>query len=78
MANRAFLEFSNHLKKSFKKIFLNYYLSQAWAFKYDSKKDGIGIHADDAKVNVNFWITQDNANLNKANGGMIVWKKSQT
>ena len=65
----------NHLKKSFKKIFLNYYLSQAWAFKYDSKKDGIGIHADDAKVNVNFWITQDNANLNKANGGMIVWKK---
>ena len=75
MANRAFLEFSNHLKKSFKKIFLNYYLSQAWAFKYDSKREGIGIHADDARVNVNFWITQDNANLNKANGGMIVWKK---
>ena len=50
-------------------------MSQAWAFKYDSRREGIGIHADDAKVNVNFWITPSSANKNPDNGGMIVWKK---
>ena len=75
MANKALLEFSDELKSSFKKIFFDYYLSQAWAFKYDSKKEGIGIHADDAKVNVNFWITDHSSNLNINNGGMIIWKK---
>ena len=76
MANKPLLEFSDELKKSFKKIFTNHYLSQAWAFKYDSKQEGIGIHADDAKVNVNFWITDDSSNLNLNNGGMIIWKKT--
>ena len=76
MANRPLLEFSDELKKTFKKIFKNYYLSQAWAFKYDSKQDGIGIHADDARVNVNFWITDSNSNKNPQNGGLIVWKKT--
>tara|TARA_B100001113_G_scaffold83710_1_gene66570 strand:+ start:2144 stop:3673 length:1530 start_codon:yes stop_codon:yes gene_type:complete len=75
MANRAILELSKELSKSFPKIFKNYNLSQAWAFKYDSKQDGISIHADDAKVNVNFWITDDTANLNKETGGLIIWKK---
>ena len=75
MANRAILEFSTELTKLFKNIFLDYHLSQAWSFKYDAKRDGIGIHADDAKVNVNFWITDDSANINPQCGGMIIWKK---
>ena len=76
MANKALLEFSTELKNSLKKIFLNYYLSQAWSFKYDANRDGIGVHADDARVNVNFWITNDSANMNSDNGGMIIWKKT--
>ena len=76
MANRSLLEFSDELKKSFKRIFKNHYLSQAWAFKYDSKQEGIGIHADDARVNVNFWITDSTSNKNPQNGGLIVWKKT--
>ncbi len=76
MANKALLEFSTELKKSLKKIFLNYYLSQAWSFKYDAKREGIGAHADDASVNVNFWITDNSANMNSDNGGMIIWKKT--
>ena len=76
MANRPLLEFSDELKKSFKRIFKNHYLSQAWAFKYDSKQEGIGIHADDARVNVNFWITDSSSNKNPQNGGLIVWKKT--
>ena len=76
MANKALLEFSTELKNSLKKIFLNYYLSQAWSFKYDTNREGIGVHADDARVNVNFWITNDSANTNSDYGGMIIWKKT--
>jgi len=48
-------------------------LKYAWAFKYDSSLEGLHIHADDAVVNVNFWITPDEANLDPGNGGLLVW-----
>ena len=34
---------------------------------------GINIHADFAAVNVNFWITPDQANLDAESGGLIIW-----
>ena len=49
-------------------------LKYAWAFKYDSAmQEGVHIHADDAAVNVNFWITADDANLDDQSGGLLVW-----
>jgi Flp pilus assembly protein TadD len=48
-------------------------LKYAWAFKYDSSMEGVHIHADDAVVNVNFWITPDDANLDSDSGGLLVW-----
>jgi len=48
-------------------------LKYAWAFKYDSQMDGVHIHADDALVNINFWITPDEANLDPETGGLLVW-----
>jgi tetratricopeptide (TPR) repeat protein len=48
-------------------------LKTLWGFKYDSSLDGIGIHADEAAVNVNFWITPDEANLDSQSGGLVVW-----
>ena len=33
------------------------------------------MHADPVAVNVNFWITPDEANRNSANGGLVVWDK---
>ena len=35
--------------------------------------EGVHIHADDAVVNVNFWITPDEANLDPQSGGLLVW-----
>ena len=75
MANKSILELSRELKDTFPNIFDMSNLSQAWAYKYDSQQKGISIHADDARVNVNFWITDDSANLNKQTGGMIIWGK---
>jgi hypothetical protein len=43
-----------------------------WAYKYDQEMSGIGMHADPAVVNVNFWITPDDANLDAESGGLVV------
>ena len=48
-------------------------LGLMWGFKYDSRLSGIPLHADQAKVNVNFWIAPDNANRNLETGGLVVW-----
>ena len=47
-------------------------LIKLWAFKYDHALQGINAHADAAQVNVNFWITPDEACLDSSAGGMIV------
>ncbi len=38
-------------------------LKYLWAYKYDSDYTGINTHADEAAVNVNLWITPNEANL---------------
>jgi len=49
-------------------------LEQMWGFKYDSKLGkGINVHADFARINLNFWITPDKFNLNTNTGGMKIY-----
>lgn len=44
------------------------------AFKYDSEySTGTNTHADFSAVNVNFYITPDEANLDPESGGMEIW-----
>jgi len=57
-------------------VFRAHPLKYLWAFKYDSTLSGINIHADFAAVNVNFWITSDEANLDPESGGLVVWDKA--
>jgi tetratricopeptide (TPR) repeat protein len=68
-------QIAEELSATFQDIFADHPLRYHWAFKYDSKLDGIGIHADEAAVNVNFWITPDEANLDPDGGGLLVWDK---
>ena len=68
-------QIAEELSTTFGAIFADHPLRYHWAFKYDSKLDGIGIHADEAAVNVNFWITPDEANLNPQGGGLVIWDK---
>jgi len=69
------LQISEELRLKFPAIFQEHLLTQAWAFKYDSERTGLNIHADAAAVNVNFWITPDEANLDPEHGGLVVWDK---
>lgn len=36
---------------------------------------GINVHADEAAVNLNFWVTPDDANLDKDSGGLVIYTK---
>jgi Tfp pilus assembly protein PilF len=49
-------------------------LQVMWGYKCDSSLPGLGVHADAAAVNVNFWITDDSANLDPQHGGLLVYE----
>lgn len=69
------LQIAEELRLRFPGIFKGHPLLQAWAFKCDSEMKALNLHADAAAVNVNFWITPDEANLDPEHGGLIVWDK---
>jgi hypothetical protein len=69
------LQIAEELRTRFPKIFQHHQLQQAWAFKHDSALRGLNMHADAAAVNVNFWITPNEANRNPESGGLVVWNK---
>ena len=69
------LQIARELPKRFPRIFGQYTLNQLWAYKYDSEMDGIAVHTDEAAVNVNLWITEDDANLDIKSGGMVLYKE---
>ena len=48
-------------------------LQMMWGYKCDSSLPGLGVHSDAAAVNVNFWITEDEANLDPERGGLLVY-----
>lgn len=55
-------------------------LVHMWAYNFDSKKEkrrrsGVDKHMDSAMINLNLWLTPDDANLNPTSGGLIVWLK---
>jgi tetratricopeptide (TPR) repeat protein len=75
LSNQFILKLSEDLRLTYKNIFKELRLTQAWIFKYDSKKKGTNIHADQATVNVNFWITPEIGNQDKSKGGLKIWNK---
>ncbi len=67
------LQVAEEMRTALPAIFQHHTLRKLWAFKYDSRLSGIPMHADFAAVNVNFWITPDEANLDPDGGGLEVW-----
>jgi tetratricopeptide (TPR) repeat protein len=64
------------MRRAYPAIIADHPLLHFWAFKYDSRLRGIAKHADFAAVNVNFWITPDDANMDPEHGGLVVWDKA--
>jgi tetratricopeptide (TPR) repeat protein len=66
-------QIADELRRAYPAVFAEHPLCYLWAFKYDGNQRGTQIHADPAAINVNFWITPDEANLNPEKGGMVIW-----
>ncbi len=66
------LQIADDLRRAFPDILGGHALSQAWAFKGLNAQAAVDVHADDAAVSVNFWITPSEANLAPGHGGLVV------
>jgi tetratricopeptide (TPR) repeat protein len=71
-AHPVLLRIASELRDRMPRVIGERPLQTMWGFKYDSQFGGIGVHADEAAVNVNFWVTPDEANLDASGGGLIV------
>lgn len=69
------VQIAEELPRRLPEIFGDHVLMQMWAYKYDSDLEGIDMHADFAAINVNFWITPTESNLDPESGGMVIWDK---
>ena len=68
-------QIADELREIFPTMICDHALRRTWGFKYDSSLSGIPMHADQAAVNVNFWIAPDGANDDPESGGLVVWDK---
>jgi tetratricopeptide (TPR) repeat protein len=68
-------QIAEEMQAVFPDILADQGLTMAWGFSYDSTLGGIRIHADQAAVNINFWLTPDDANNDPDHGGLIIWDK---
>jgi tetratricopeptide (TPR) repeat protein len=70
---RVLLAIADELRRAMPDVVGPHPLCQAWGFKYDQRMQGISLHADFARVNVNFWITPDSACDDHEVGGMVIY-----
>ena len=55
-------------------------LVHMWVYNFDPRKEqqrrsGVDKHMDSAIINLNLWLTPDDANLDPDSGGLVVWLK---
>jgi len=67
------VQIDDELRRKYPTVFASHPLTALSGFKSDSQLPPIGVHADYSAINVNFYITPDDANLDPKSGGMIIW-----
>jgi tetratricopeptide (TPR) repeat protein len=72
-SSELLLRVAAELRERFPRIVRGLPLQMMWGYKCDSALPALGTHADAAAVNVNFWITEDEANLDLEHGGLLVY-----
>ncbi len=69
------MQLAEELRERMPEVVGPYPLTHLWGYIYDATLSGITSHADPAKVNLNFWLTPDDANLDPDSGGLVVWTR---
>jgi len=72
LASPLLLQVAHELRVIFPELLGNAPLTQAWAFKGLESDAAIDVHADDAAVSVNFWVTPTVASLTPCHGGLVI------
>ncbi len=72
LASPLILQIADELRRTFPDVLGPHPLTQAWAFKGLRAASAVEVHADDAAVTVNFWVTPNAANRNPGTGGLTV------
>lgn len=67
------IQIAEELQAALPRIIAGQPLQQMWAFKNEPHQPTTLPHADFAVVNVNFWLTPEQANLDPSTGGMIIY-----
>ena len=67
------LQIADDVRGKFPEILEDHPLTQAWAFKGMVGDNPIDLHADDAAISLNFWVTPDIANLSPERGGLEIY-----
>jgi hypothetical protein len=75
-ASVLLFEIADALREAMPGVLEGYRLAQWWALAYDQHLSGTDVHADDADISVNLWITQTEANLQLDRGGLIMWDRT--
>lgn len=75
LASPLVLQIADEFRRSLPDLLGPHALTQAWAFKGLQGNRPIDIHADDAAISLNFWITPDSANRNADTGGLTVYRQ---
>jgi tetratricopeptide (TPR) repeat protein len=72
-AGRLLLRIASELRTKLPRVLGDKPLRGLWAYKYDSRYTGIGVHADPGAVSINFWLTPDVASLDTEAGGLLLY-----
>lgn len=72
-SSELLLRLAREFRDRFPRIVRGLPLQMMWAYKCDATLTALGTHADAAAVNVNFWLTEDEANLDPNAGGLLVY-----
>ncbi len=86
--SRLFAQITAEMRTRMPRVVGDSELTDFWSYKYhnnealqrqvtgtgrDARQSGISQHADAARVNLNMWLTPDEANLDPGSGGMTIW-----
>ncbi len=66
------LQIADEIRQALPELLAQHPLSQAWAFKGLEGSSAVDVHADDAAITVNLWLTPTDANLTPERGGLAV------
>lgn len=68
------IQIAEELRAAFPRVIgMRHPVTQLWGYKYATTQPCLPPHADFAAVNVNFWITPDEANLEPGSGGLVLY-----